>query len=151
MDELLRAIDGNRPGSLRDFLKMTTFNEPLFEVLATPLNYALSQPGISAEIIQILLEAGANTEGAPHGALWTALQSHQPASIIELLLEFKADLYRLVPLQAEVDEKEPHVEYSFLHLCLFLERQDLLPFFSNELINDQRNLFKETPLSNCEY
>lgn len=147
MDSLLRAIEGNRPGSLKDSLKMTHFNEPLFDLLAEPLNYALRQPGISPEIIQILLETGASTEGAPHGALWTALQNHQPLAIIKLLLEFKADLYRLVPLQPEADEKEPHVEYSFLHLCLYLGRLDLFPLLSKELIEDQRNLFKETPLS----
>ncbi len=163
MDELFRAIDGNRPGSLNDILRMAAFHEPLFDLLnspnpgynnCTPLLHALKRPGVLPEIVRLLLEAGSCTEAGPFGALHCALSAHQPSPILKLLFEFKADIYRLMPLEGgETDEKAGELqEFSLLHLALFVGAsagviQLLCQEGGSLLINNQRNSLKETPLS----
>jgi hypothetical protein len=166
MDELFRAIDGNRPGSLNDYLRMTVFEEPLFDLLnrpnsgyanCTPLLYALKRPGILPEIVQMLLEAGSCTEAGPFGALHCALVAHQPLPIVKLLFDFKADIYRLSPLEGFEDEiahekAAEGQEFSLLHLALFVgASREVIVLLCREggalLVNNQQNLMKETPLS----
>lgn len=166
MDELLRAIDGNRPGSVKDLLRMTDFNEPLFDALNRPLQhaqtdtaliYALRRPGILPEVLVLLLEAGSDTESGPFGALHCALLSHQPLPILKLLLAFKADIFRSVPLTESTEEKdaEGEGEFSLLHLALFVRAsREVIQWLCREggslLINSQNNRFRETPLSKKE-
>lgn len=176
MDQVFRAIEGNRLGSLKDCLRMTDFDEPLFDVLnrpsqehgCTPLMYALKQPAILPEILEFLLESGSDTEAGPLGALHYAITCHQPCGVLKLLLDYKADIYRLGPLATDCpvaaaretvdDEKEVEGQaatYSLLHLALQVGAgREVFELLCREggalLINNQNNADRETPMSKFE-
>lgn len=120
----------------------------------------------SLKLINILLDYGANTEvgestskgdGFPsidinvesdrkfQTPLWSAVLKNAPYELVELLLEYKADIYFTHTIE---DTKN----YSLLHLAVFVgidERTlDLLVESGKSLlVNDQRNSRKESPLS----
>lgn len=175
-DELFRAVETNCSLTLNSLLSRTKFNsESRYYLLTqrhpvkklTVLQWAIKlYPKTSIKMIAELLENGAGTELPIEEftyerrdeitPLWMAVKQNLPSEIIQLLLDFKADVY--FKSEFEDDEKslvfKSHGQegFSLLHLAIKVKAHEktiesLIHAGAKFLLNDQSNQMKETPIS----